>query len=64
MKHGRKTKERLAEAKARAQANREIWYALKMQIELAIRDGCESRSNTTPLKRQNVFAAPEQNYGI
>jgi len=38
-KHGRKTKERLAEAKARAQANREIWYALKMQIELAIRDG-------------------------
>jgi len=25
---------------------------------------CESRSNTTPLKRQNVFAAPEQNYGI
>ena len=39
MKHGRKTKERLAEAKARAQANREIWYALKMQIDLAIRDG-------------------------
>ena len=39
MKHGRKTKERLAEAKARAQANREIWYALKTQIELAIRDG-------------------------
>ena len=38
-KHGRKTKERLAEAKARAQANREIWYALKMQIELAIRGG-------------------------
>ena len=38
-KHGRKTKERLAEAKARAQANREIWYALKMQIELAVRDG-------------------------
>ena len=38
-KHGRKTKERLAEAKARAQANREIWYALKTQIELAIRDG-------------------------
>ena len=39
MKHGRKTKERLAAAKARAQANREIWYALKMQIELIIRDG-------------------------
>ena len=39
MKDGRKTKERLAEAKARAQANREIWYALKKQIELAIRDG-------------------------
>ena len=39
MKHGRKTKEGLAEAKARAQANREIWYALKTQIELAIRDG-------------------------
>ncbi len=38
-KHGRKTKERLAEAKVRAQANREIWYALKTQIELAIRDG-------------------------
>ena len=38
-KHGRKTKVRLAEAKARAQANREIWYALKTQIELAIRDG-------------------------
>ena len=38
-KHGRKTKERLAEARARAQANREIWYALKTQIELAIRDG-------------------------
>ena len=38
-KHGRKTKERLAEAKARAQANREIWCALKTQIELAIRDG-------------------------
>jgi hypothetical protein len=38
-KHGRKTKVRLAEAKARAQANREIWYALKRQIELAIRDG-------------------------
>ena len=38
-KHGRKTKERLAEAKARAQSNREIWYALKTQIELAIRDG-------------------------
>ena len=38
-KHGRKTKERLALAKARAQANREIWYALKMQIELIIRDG-------------------------
>lgn len=38
-KHGRKTKERLAEAKARAQANREIWYALWTQIELAIRDG-------------------------
>jgi hypothetical protein len=28
------------------------------------RESCESRSNTTPLKRQNVFAAPEQNYGI
>jgi hypothetical protein len=39
MKHGRKTKERLAAAKARAQANREIWYALKRQIELIIRDG-------------------------
>ena len=38
-KHGRKTKERLAEARARAQANREIWHALKTQIELAIRDG-------------------------
>ena len=38
-KHWRKTKERLAEARARAQANREIWYALKTQIELAIRDG-------------------------
>jgi hypothetical protein len=27
------------EAKARAQTNREIWYALRTQIELAIRDG-------------------------
>ena len=39
LKHGRKTKERLAAAKARAEANREIWYALKMQIELIRRDG-------------------------
>ena len=39
LKHGRKTKERLAAAKARAQANREIWYALKRQVELIIRDG-------------------------
>jgi hypothetical protein len=31
------------------------------ELETAV---CESRSNTTPLKRQNVFAAPEQNYGI
>ena len=39
LKHGRRTKVRLAEAKARAHANQEIRYALKRQIELAIRDG-------------------------
>ena len=39
LKHGRKTKERLAAAKARAQSVRETRYALKMQIELLIRDG-------------------------
>ena len=39
LKHGRKTKERLAAAKARAQSVRETRYALKRQIELLIRDG-------------------------
>lgn len=39
LKHGRKTKNRLAAAKARAQSVRETREALKRQIELAIRDG-------------------------
>jgi len=39
LKHGRKTKDRLAAARARAQSIRETRDALKRQIELAIRDG-------------------------
>ena len=38
-KHGNRTKERLAENKERAAGNREIWFALRTQIELMIRDG-------------------------
>jgi len=38
-KHGNRTKERLAENRERADANRQIWYDLKTQIELMIRDG-------------------------
>ena len=40
LNHGRMTNKRLAKTKAPAQANREISYALKMRIELAIRDVC------------------------
>jgi hypothetical protein len=38
-KHGNRTKERLAENRERAAGNREIWFALRTQIELMIRDG-------------------------
>ena len=38
-KHGNRTKERLAENKERAAGNRQIWFALRSQIELMIRDG-------------------------
>ena len=38
-KHGNRTKERLAENKARADANRQIWCDLKTEIEVMIRDG-------------------------
>ena len=38
-KHGNRTKERLAEDKERAAVNRQIWFALRTQIELMIRDG-------------------------
>ena len=38
-KHGNRTKERLAENKERAAVNRQIWFALRSQIELMIRDG-------------------------
>jgi hypothetical protein len=38
-KHGNRTKKRLAEDRERAAANRQIWYDLKTQIELMIRDG-------------------------
>ena len=37
--HGQRTKERRAEAKALAQANREIWADLKLQVELMKQDG-------------------------
>ena len=39
LKHGNRTKERLAENKAHADANRQIWYDLKTEVELMIRDG-------------------------
>jgi len=38
-KHGNRTKKRLAEDRELAAANRQIWYDLKTQIELMIRDG-------------------------
>ena len=38
-KHGNRTKERLAENRERAAVNRQIWYDLKTQVELMIRDG-------------------------
>ena len=38
-KHGNRTKERLAENRERAAVNRQIWFALRSQIELMIRDG-------------------------
>jgi hypothetical protein len=38
-KHGNRTKERLAENRERAAVNRQIWFALRTQIELMIRDG-------------------------
>ena len=37
--HGQRTKERRAEAKALAQANREIWSQLRERIALMIADG-------------------------
>ena len=37
--HGQRTKERRAEAKALAQANRDIWSDLKLQVELMKLDG-------------------------
>ena len=37
--HGQQTKGRRAEAKALAQANREIWSELKLQVELMKLDG-------------------------
>jgi hypothetical protein len=37
--HGQRTKERRAEAKALAQANREIWVQLRERIALMIADG-------------------------
>jgi hypothetical protein len=39
LKHGNRTKKRLAENRERATVNREIWFALRFQIELMIRDG-------------------------
>jgi hypothetical protein len=38
-KHGRRTKEAIAADRARAQANREIWAALRERIALMIKDG-------------------------
>jgi len=38
-KHGRRTKEAIAADRARAQANREIWAALRERIALMIADG-------------------------
>jgi len=38
-KHGRRTKDAIAADSARAQANREIWAALRERIALMIRDG-------------------------
>ncbi len=38
-KHGNRTKERLAENRERAAVNRQIWFALRSQIERMIRDG-------------------------
>jgi len=38
-KHGNRTKERLAENRERAAVNRQIWFMLRTQIELMIRDG-------------------------
>ena len=37
--HGQRTKERRAEAKALAQANREIWAQLRERIALMVADG-------------------------
>jgi hypothetical protein len=39
LKHGNRTKERLAENKERAAVNRQIWFALRSQIELMIQGG-------------------------
>ena len=38
-KHGRRTNERIAADRARAQSNREIWAALRERIALMIADG-------------------------
>jgi len=38
-KHGRRSKEAIAADRARAQANREIWAALRERIALMIADG-------------------------
>ena len=38
-KHGRCTKEAIAADRARAQANREIWAALRERVAMMIRDG-------------------------
>jgi len=38
-KHGRRTKEAIAADRARAQANREIWAALRERVALMIADG-------------------------
>ena len=46
-KHGNRTKERLAENRERAAVNRQIWFALRTQIELMIRDGYLPRNYRT-----------------
>ena len=38
-KHGQRTKVQIAADRERAQANREIWAELRLQIEMMIRDG-------------------------